>query len=94
VYAGLFLIAFVEPPNRWFAVAEPVTTDLRPARLALLLGFGFIVMLFVPVARAWFSFSIPAPRDAVLVVVAVVAWLLLVRTFWERRLVDRFLGIA
>ena len=94
VYAGLFLIAFVEPPTRWFAVAEPVTTDLRPARLALLLGFGFIVMLFVPVARAWFSFSIPAPRDAVLVVVAVVAWLVLVHTFWERRLVDRFLGIA
>jgi hypothetical protein len=58
------------------------------------LGIGFVAMMFVPWARAWFSFSIPEPRDAVLVVVAVVVWVLLVRTFWRRRLVDRFLGIA
>ncbi len=94
VYAGLFLILFVEPPVPWFAVAEPVTPDRRPAWLAVALGIGFIAVLLMPFARAWFSFGVPEPRDALLVLVAVVAWLLLVRTFWERRLVDRFLGIA
>ncbi len=94
VYAGLFLIVFVEPPVPWFAVAEPLTRDRRPAWLALGLGIGFIVVLALPFARAWFSFSVPAPRDGLLVVIAVVAWVLLIRTFWERRLVDRFLGIS
>ena len=42
VYAGLFLILFVEPPIPWFAVAEQVTGDRRPALLAVTLGVGEI----------------------------------------------------
>ena len=38
VFVGLFLILFVEPPIKWFAVAEPVTPDRRPAMLAIGLG--------------------------------------------------------
>ncbi len=94
VYAGLLLILFVEPPIPWFAAAEPVTTDRRPAWLAVGLGIGFVVVLLLPFARAWFSFSVPVPRDVLLVLAAVVAWLLLVRTFWQRRLVGQFLGIS
>ena len=94
VYAGLLLIVFVEPPIRWFAVVEPITTDRRPALLALALGVGFIVTIQVRAARDFFSFGVPAPHDAVLVLVAVVVWTLLVREFWRRRLVERFLGIA
>jgi cation-transporting P-type ATPase E len=94
VAAGLFLILFVEPPVPWFAVAEPVTHDRRPAWLAVALGIGFVIVLFVPFARDWFSLSLPGPHDALLVVIGIAAWLLLVRTFWERRLVDRFLGLA
>jgi cation-transporting ATPase E len=94
VYAGLLLILFVEPPIPWFTGAEPLTTDRRPAWLAIGLAIGFIVVLLVPPARAWFAFSIPPPRDAILVVVAVVGWTLLIRTFWRRRLVDRFLGLG
>lgn len=93
VAAGLFLILFVEPPLRWFAVAEPVTTDHRPAWLAVVLGVGFVAVLLVPFARDWFSLNLPGPRDALLVVVGIAAWLLLIRTFWERQLVDRFLGL-
>ncbi len=93
VYAGLFLILFVEPPIRWFAVVESVTEDRRPAALALTLGVGFVVLLLVPFARDWFSFSLPRPGDMLLVAMAVLGWLLLIRTFWSRRLVDRFLGI-
>jgi cation-transporting ATPase E len=93
VAAGLFLIPFVEPPAPWFAVAEPMTTDRRPAWLALGLGIGFVVVLLVPFARDVFSLSLPTPRDVVLIAAAVGGWLLLVRTFWERQLVDRFLGL-
>ncbi len=94
VYAGLILVVFVEPPTAWWAVAEPVSTDRRPAILAVVLGIGFLVTLAVPPARAFFSFEVPSPRDALLVVIAVVTWTLLVREFWRRRLIERFMGLA
>jgi cation-transporting ATPase E len=92
VYSGLFLILFVEPPIPWFAAAEPVTTDRRPALLAVGLAIGYAVVLQIPPLRDFFQLVGPGPREAGLVVLGVAAWLLLVRTFWTRRLVGRFLG--
>lgn len=94
VFCGLFLIVFVEPPTDWFAVAEPRTTDWRPTMLAFVLGVAYVAVLLLPAARDFFSFAMPGPREAVLATAAAVAWVPLVRTFWKRRLVDRFLGIA
>ena len=94
VFVGLFLIVFVEPPIRWFAVAEPITRDRRPTYLAVGLGLAFVAVLLLPPARAFFQLIVPAPRDALIVILAVVAWVLLVRTFWAQRVVDRFLGRA
>ena len=92
VYAGLLLVIFVEPPIPWFAVVEPLTPDRRPTVLALGLAITYIVVLQVPFARDFFQLIAPDPREGILVVVSVVAWLLVVRTFWVRRLVERFLG--
>ena len=36
----------------------------------------------------------PADIFGLVVALAVLAWVLLIRTFWSRRLVDRFLGLA
>jgi cation-transporting ATPase E len=94
VYVGLFLIVFVEPPIHWFAVAEPITHDRRPTYLAIGLGVAFVVMLLTPPARAFFQLITPAPREALIVILGVAAWVLLVRTFWAYRVVDRFLGRA
>jgi len=94
VYAGLLLVVFVEPPVPWFAVVEPRSPDRRPAVLALVLGIGFLLTIRVPAARDFFSFGVPEPRDGLLVAVALVVWTVLVREFWRRRLVERFLGTA
>ncbi len=94
VFTGLLLILFVEPPMPWFAVEEPLTTDRRPAWLAVGLAIGYVVVLQVPFARDFFQLVAPGPREALLVLLCVGAWLLLVRTFWSRRVVDRFLGFA
>lgn len=94
VFNGLLLILFVEPPIPWFAVEEPATGDRRPALLAIGLAIGYIVVLQVPFARDFFQLVAPGPREALLVLLCVGVWLLLVRTFWSRRLVDRFLGFA
>jgi cation-transporting ATPase E len=92
VFVGLLLVVFVEPPSDWFAVAEPKTADKRPTILAIVLGIGFLLTIQIGFARNFFSFGVPEPRDALLVIVAVVVWTVLVREFWRRRLVERFLG--
>jgi cation-transporting ATPase E len=94
VYTGLLLILFVEPPHPWFAVQEPLTGDRRPAMLAIGLAVGYAVVLQVPPLRDFFQLVAPGPRTAALVALGVVVWLVLVRTFWTRRLVDRFLGLV
>jgi cation-transporting ATPase E len=94
VFTGLLLILFVEPPIPWFAAREPLTADRRPALLAIGLAIGYVVVLQVPPLRDFFQLVAPGPREAGVVLLGVVAWLLLVRTFWTRRLVDRFLGFA
>ena len=40
-----------------------------------------------------FGFQVPGAREAAIVAVAVVAWVPLVRIFWQRQLIDRFLGV-
>jgi cation-transporting ATPase E len=93
VFSGLLLIVFVEPPIRWFAVVEPITRDRRPAMLAIGLAVGYVVTLSIPFARSFFSLSPPNPRDAIIVAVAALAWVVIVRTVWSRRIVERFVGI-
>jgi cation-transporting ATPase E len=92
VFAGLLLVIFVEPPVPWFAVAEPITPDRRPTYLALGLAIGYVVVLQVPPARDFFQLIAPDPREGLLVTFTVIAWLLVVRTFWARKVVERFLG--
>ena len=50
------------------------------------------MVLLVPMGRDFFQLIAPAPRDALIVILAVGVWVLLVRTFWLYRVVDRFLG--
>jgi hypothetical protein len=62
--------------------------------MAAVLAIAFAVTIRAEWARALFSFGVPAPRDALPVAVALVAWGVLVRESWRRRLVERFLGMA
>jgi cation-transporting ATPase E len=94
VFVGLFLVVFVQPPIDWLAVMEPKTNDRRPTILAIVLAAGYVATLLMPPLRDFFSLSIPGPGEAAIVAVAAVVWVPLIRLFWKRRLIDRFLGIA
>jgi cation-transporting ATPase E len=94
VLAGLLLVVFVEPPFEWLAVIEPRTTDRRPALLAAVLALGYVATLLVPPAREFFSFAVPGPREAGLVLGAVVLWAPMMRAFWNRRVIERFVGVG
>jgi cation-transporting P-type ATPase E len=93
VYAGLLLVVFVEPPIPWLAVVEPLTPDRRPTFMAVTLAITYFLVLQVPVARDFFQLIAPGPREGLLVLACVALWFVLMRTFWDRRVVERFLGL-
>jgi hypothetical protein len=75
-------------------VAEPKSPDRRPTLLAAVLGVGFVAMLLITPMREFFGFQVPGMRETAIVAAAVIVWVPLVRVFWKRQLIDRFLGIG
>ncbi len=92
IYVGVIVLLFVEPPNRLFAIVEPISPDRRPTYLAITLGLSYIVVMLVPPLRDFFNLSLLSLRDASIVLGGVAAWAVLVWVFWRYRFVDRFLG--
>jgi hypothetical protein len=70
----------------------PVSRDRRPAALALGLAGVFLLLLLVPAGRTLFDLVALRPTAIALVLAAAGAWLLLVRTVWHLRLLQRFIG--
>ena len=93
VLTGLALIAFVEPPLDWLAVAVPRTSDRRPLGLAVALAAVLLLFVVVGPARALFGLAIPSPAEATLALGAVALWILTIRLVWRYRLMERFLGL-
>jgi cation-transporting ATPase E len=94
VFSGLFLVIFVEPPNTWWEGAEKHGGDRKPAVLAVVLMLAFLVISAVPPLRTLFALSPLEPRYLPLVIAALGVWLLLARSFWRERFLERFLGLG
>jgi cation-transporting ATPase E len=68
--------------------------DWRPTLLAIALMLAFLVISALPALRTAFALQ-PLERPyALLTIVALGIWLFLVRLFWRRRLLERFLGVS
>jgi cation-transporting P-type ATPase E len=92
VVTGVLLVAFVQPPTRWWAGGAEVTGDWRPTLLSVALLGGFVVISFVPLLRHLFALSALDPSVMLLVAAAVAVWVLAVRVSWGLRLLSRLLG--
>ncbi len=92
IYVGVLVLLFVEPPNRLFAVIEPVSPDRRPTYLAISLSVSYVLVMLIPPLRDFFNLSLLGARDAAIVFLGLAAWAVLVWIFWRYRFVDRFLG--
>ena len=90
VLSGLLLVPFVAPPSRWFAVVDPVSDDLRPAILTIILAAVFLILLLIPAGRTLFDLVALGPIAIALVVGGTVAWFFVVRSVWKLRLLHRF----
>ena len=88
---GLFLVIFVEPPTEWWTGGDTLSSDRRPALLALGLFLALVAIMAAPALRAFFALEPLEPQYAALVAAAVIVWVFAVRLFWRRRLIERFL---
>jgi hypothetical protein len=80
VFAGLALVLFVRPPFRSLLGRSPQQGDPRPAALALALLLLFLLVAGIPLAHELLKLSwLEEPSHYLVVVVAVVAWALLLR---------------
>jgi cation-transporting ATPase E len=93
VVCGVVLLLFVDPPARWWAVANPLVADRRPALLALGLLTLFTVILLVPLLRNFFSLAALSAGEVGVVALCGLLWLVTVRTIWRLQLMERFLGM-
>jgi cation-transporting ATPase E len=93
VTCGVLLILFVDPPTHWWAVANRLAGDRRPALLALGLLTLFTIILLAPPLRNFFALAPLTPLEFGAVALAALLLLLLVRTIWRIQLMDRFLGV-
>jgi cation-transporting ATPase E len=87
------LILFLEPPLRFFTGWTHQRADKRPALLALGLLVTFVVVLLTPDVAHYFGLFPVGPGVALNVGMAVLLWVLALRTLWRAHLLDRFLGL-
>jgi len=93
VTCGVLLILFVDPPTRWWAVANRLAGDWRPTALAVGLLTLFGLILLVPPLRRFFALATLSPVEIGIVALAGLLWLLVVRALWGSRMMERFLGM-
>ena len=93
VLTGLLLVVFVEPPIEWFAGGDSLSGDWRPTIMVGVLLAAFTVISIVPTLRAVFALSTLGALEVGVVSAGVLLWLLLVRFFWRRQIITRFLGM-
>jgi cation-transporting ATPase E len=93
VLTGLLLVIFVEPPTPWWTGGDVLSGDWKPTAMAGVLLIGFTIISIVPALRGIFALSPLGLLEVGLIVIALFLWLFLVRFFWRRRIIARFLGV-
>ncbi|MFN8482203.1 MAG: HAD-IC family P-type ATPase [Anaerolineae bacterium] len=92
VFYGLFLVIFVQPPTKWWAVGSELIGDWRPTILSVSLMVLFILINQLPRVRRFFALGPLGPVELGIVAVGVIAWVLLARYLWRHGVLDRFLA--
>ena len=92
VLCGLALIAFVEPPTPAWTGGNALSSDKRPAFLAVgLLGL-YLLVLALPASRNFFELSPMGLAEFAIVSAVVAVWAVVTRFIWRQKLLERLLG--
>ncbi len=90
---GLFLIVFAEPPTKFWVGGDDLSSDRRPALLALALLAAYAVILAIPPLRGFFDLAPLGGWNYLLLGVAAAVWAFLLRWIWRAGWLERFLDI-
>lgn len=94
-YTAFLLLLFLEPPFRFFTGwRNEVSSDKRPAWLALILFGVFQVIYFIPSLGFYFGILRKPPFVTVGLIILAILWMFLIRTIWRNYLFERFLGMT
>ena len=94
-HTAFLLLLFLEPPHRFFTGwRKEVSTDKRPAILAVALLIVFQILYFFPSIGAYFGL-LEKPELVYLRILAIVGvWFFLIRFIWRQQLLERFFGLS
>lgn len=93
-WTACLLILFLEPPSRFFlGWRDEVSSDKRPAWLALGLFVLFLVIWSVGPLGYYFGILVKPPPVIAGIMGLVVVWFFLMRAVWRTRLFERFLDV-
>jgi cation-transporting ATPase E len=92
ILAGLALVPFAAPPNRWWAVIEETHYDWRPTLLAIAMLPIYVVVVAIEPLRDFFGTTLMTATDYLMITALAVAWTLALRAAWQFRIFERFFG--
>ncbi|MCB9150075.1 MAG: hypothetical protein H6641_15065 [Caldilineaceae bacterium] len=94
-YTAFMLLLFLEPPFPFFTGwRKKVSSDKRPAWLALILFGVFQIIYFIPALGFYFGILRKPMFVTVGLILLAVVWMFLIRAIWRYHLFERFLGMT
>lgn len=94
IFMGLVLVVFVEPPTRFWVGGDELSSDRRPAVLAVCMFVLFMLLMLTDSLREFFEFERLSLSDYLLIGGVTVFWTFLIRAIWRHNLFERLLGIT
>jgi cation-transporting ATPase E len=93
VMGGLLLNPFLKPPTRFWVACQPLSGDWRYSLTALAMFIIYLVILLVPQLRIYADLAWLGWLDYALLSLIILVWAVGLRLSWQRRFLDRFLGV-
>jgi len=91
---GLLLVIFVQPPTEFWAGGDRLAGDWRPTILALGLMLVLLASPYNPILRGFFGLApLRSLTDGLIVAGVTMAWVIVLRLVWKRRIIDRYLDV-
>jgi cation-transporting ATPase E len=91
---GILLLVFAAPPPRFRARGSARSGDWRPTILAGVLLLGLVLVLSLPLGRAFFEIQEFTLLEGAVIGGVSLLWALVLLFIWRWRLLERVLGIS
>ncbi len=92
VLCGLWLVPFVSPPSRWWAVIEESTEDWRPTIVAVFMVPLYALIVAIAPVREFLEVNALGFWQYAMVTVVSLVWAMVLRACWQHKVFERTFG--